>query len=105
MKQIDETFWVKKYITDNLGVGFTAQGLSNLGVIWNFIPRAAIGDRVKFGQAIASIESTHSLKSLCIPVEGILTFINPEILEFPEGISEKTEVFVFEKVNYALLGL
>lgn len=105
MKQLNETFWIEKVSENVAAVGFTSEGLVNLGQIWNFIPRVEVGDRVVYGQAVATIESTNSVKSLCIPLEGILAKINENIVEFPESISETTEVFLFKKVNYALLGL
>ena len=104
MKQLDETFWANQR-GDSIGVGFTSQGLINLGQIWNFIPRVRVGDRVFHGQAIATIESTNSVKSLCIPIDGILVSINEDAIDFPESITEDIEVFVFTKVSHALLGL
>jgi len=80
-------------------VGFTAQGLMSLGEIWQFIPRVAVGEKVVFNQAIATIESTTALKSLLIPLDGLLIYINPEILTAPELVSDKTEVFGFSQVR------
>lgn len=105
MKQLNETFWIEKLSGDAARVGFTPDGLLNLGQIWNFIPRIEVGGQVAYGQAIATIESSNSVKSLCIPLEGILVKINEDIIAFPESISHVMEVFVFRKVNYALLGL
>ena len=104
MKQLDETFWANRR-GEEISVGFTSQGLVNLGQIWNFIPRIAVGDRVFYGQAIATIESTNSVKSLCIPIDGVLIFINEDAIDFPESITEKTVVFLFTKTSHALLGL
>lgn len=104
MRQLNDTFWIEPH-GDSARVGFSPNGLSAMGQIWNFIPRIEVGKPVAYGQAIATIESSNSVKSLCIPIEGILTLINEDILEFPETITEHTIVFVFKKVNYALLGL
>jgi glycine cleavage system H lipoate-binding protein len=104
MKQLDEIFWIDR-VVDSVRVGFSEKGLASLGQIWNFIPRVAVGDKIVYGQAIATIESSNSVKSLCIPMEGILVAINDEVVEFPETLTDKTEVFLFKKVNYALLGL
>ena len=104
MRQLNEVFWARE-TNEDLRVGFTPDGLVSLGQIWQFIPRVAIGDQVQGGQAIATIESTSALRSLLIPITGRLSWINPAILEYPETISEKTDIFAFSKAGHALFSL
>lgn len=104
MRQLDDIFWGREDGKE-LRVGFTPNGLASFGQIWQFIPRLQIGETVQYGQAIATIESTTALRSLCIPVEGRLTWINPEILTAPELVSDKMDIFAFQKAAHALSGL
>ena len=97
-------FWYKKD-KEQVVVGLTNDSLKELGQIWQFIPRIKVGDSVRNGQAVATVETTTGLRSLIIVLNGVLYQSNTSVLTDPESIDETTTIFTFSKVNYAMLGL
>lgn len=97
-------FWIGKN-GDMFHLGFTPQTIKALGQIHNFMPRILVGQTVREGQALASIETAFELKSLICPIAGVLVEVNHVVGTAPEQIDEHTTIMTFTKVNDALFSL
>jgi glycine cleavage system H lipoate-binding protein len=97
---LNSDFWIEQE-----SIGFTFDGLKRLGQIWNFIPRVQVGQKITFGQPIATIETTQQLRSIISPIAGTLIEINAQIISNPELISEETPLFKIRGNENALFGV
>lgn len=81
----DGRFWIDIQNEHEVAIGLTAPYLSQIGVIWNFIPKA--DRRVEEGKIFAHFESSKTLGAFRSPVTGTIVAWNQTALETPEQLT------------------
>ena len=94
----NEHLWVSQTITGEWLAGSTDYAQDLLGDIV-FIQPPNIGDELKNGVACGVVESVKTGSDLHAPMNGVVTEINNDLLNAPEGINDKPYtawIFKFE---------
>lgn len=79
--------WVKFKEEGVALVGLTDFAQEQLGNIV-FVNLPEVGDVVTVGQGFGDVESVKAVSDLLAPITGVVTAINEELLDAPEGINE-----------------
>ena len=71
--------------TARIGISdFAQQALGDLV----FINLPEVGDAVTAGEAFGDVESVKAVSDIISPVTGVISAVNQEVLDCPEGINE-----------------
>jgi glycine cleavage system H protein len=85
------------YTTDHEWVKFKEEGVALIGLtnfaqeqLGNivFVNLPEVGDTVTIGQSFSDVESVKAVSDLISPVTGVITAINEDLLDAPEGIND-----------------
>ena len=87
LKYSKEHEWVKVLEEGKVLVGITDFAQDELGDIV-FVNLAAVGQEIKVGETLASLESVKSASDVYSPVSGKVTEVNEKLKNSPELINE-----------------
>lgn len=89
-------WWTKEVADSTFHVGLTREALSELGVVWQYIPRVGKTERVLKNGALATIHTTTRLQSLVSPLTGKVLHVTSDVIDRPDRITPATMLFVIE---------
>jgi len=87
LKYSKEHEWVKVFEEGKVLVGITDFAQDELGDIV-FVNLPAVGQEIKVGETLASLESVKSASDVYSPVSGKVTEVNEKLKNSPELINE-----------------
>ncbi len=87
LKYSKEHEWVKVLEEGKVSVGITDFAQDELGDIV-FVNLPAVGQQIKVGETLASLESVKSASDVYSPVSGKVTEVNEKLKNSPELINE-----------------
>jgi len=87
LKYSKEHEWVKALEEGKVSVGITDFAQDELGDIV-FVNLPAVGQQIKVGETLASLESVKSASDVYSPVSGKVTEVNEKLKNSPELINE-----------------
>jgi len=79
MAEMVKYFWTKA-VDDGTRIGLTTEGQDELGTI-KFAKLPAVGDTVKKGDNLLSVEADKAVSDIPSPVSGKVTAVNPALAD------------------------
>ncbi|GEO73797.1 glycine cleavage system H protein (lipoate-binding) [Levilactobacillus namurensis DSM 19117] len=79
MSEMVKYFWTKA-TNDGTRIGLTTEGQDELGTV-KFAKLPAVGDQVKKGENLLSVEADKAVSDIPSPVTGKVTAVNPALAD------------------------
>lgn len=79
MSEMVKYFWTKA-TNDGTRIGLTTEGQDELGTI-KFAKLPTVGDQVKKGENLLSVEADKAVSDIPSPVTGKITAVNPALAD------------------------